>query len=194
MWSMLPGWKQALQAVPPLESLPLDFAMLIALWARSQAWLHTPHTILFNYLNMFAEHLSVCPDIIYLQNFCRLPKLKLCVHHTVTPQSSPFPVFGNHLSTFCLSEFDCSRFLIQVALVVKNPPTIAGDIRDSGSILESGRSPGGGHGNPLQYSCLENPMDRGAWRATVHGVTKGWTGLKPFIMHSIQVPHTSGTI
>ena len=48
----------------------------------------------------------------------------------------------------------------------------AGDIRDVGSILGSGRSPGGGHGNPLQYSCLENPMDRGAWRAIIHGVTK----------------------
>ena len=60
--SMLPGWKQALQAVPPLESVPLDFAMLVALWARSQVWLHTPHTILFNYLNMSAEHLSVCPE------------------------------------------------------------------------------------------------------------------------------------
>ena len=48
---------------------------------------------------------------------------------------------------------------------------------DQGSIPESGSSPGGGHGNPLQYSCLENPMDRGAWRATAHGVTKTWTQL-----------------
>jgi len=50
----------------------------------------------------------------------------------------------------------------QVALVVKNPPANAGDIRDTGSIPGLGRSPGGGHGNPLQYSCLENLMDRGA--------------------------------
>ena len=48
---------------------------------------------------------------------------------------------------------------------------------DLGSILGSGRSPGGGHGNPLQYSCLENPMDRGAWQATVCGVVKSWTWL-----------------
>ena len=55
----------------------------------------------------------------------------------------------------------------QVALVVKkNPPTSAGDKRDAGSIPGLGRSPGGGHGNPLQYSCLENPIDRGAWWAT----------------------------
>ena len=59
----------------------------------------------------------------------------------------------------------------QVALVVKNPPADAGDIGDAGSTPGSERSPGGGHGNPLQYSCLENPLDRGAWRATVHRVT-----------------------
>ena len=56
--------------------------------------------------------------------------------------------------------------------MIKNPPANAGDIRDAGSIPGPGKSPGGGHGNPLQYSCLENPMDRGAWWATVHGVTK----------------------
>ena len=61
--------------------------------------------------------------------------------------------------------------------MVKNLPANAGDIRDVGSIPGLGRYPGGGNGNPLQYSCLENPMDRGAWRATVHGVTKSWTGL-----------------
>ena len=59
--------------------------------------------------------------------------------------------------------------------MVKNPPANAGDVRDVGSIPGSGRSPGGGHANPLQYSCLENPMDRGAWQATVHGVRKSWT-------------------
>ena len=62
-----------------------------------------------------------------------------------------------------------------MALVVKNPPANAGDIRDVGLILGLGRSPGGGYGNPLQYSCLENPMDGGAWWATVHGVTKSQT-------------------
>ena len=54
---------------------------------------------------------------------------------------------------------------LQVVLVVKNLPVNAGDIREVGLIPGSGRSPGGGHGNPLQYSCLENPMDRGAWKA-----------------------------
>ena len=58
----------------------------------------------------------------------------------------------------------------QVVLMVKNPLATAGNIKDADLIPGSGRSPGGRHGNPLQYSCLENPMDRGAWRATVHGV------------------------
>ena len=51
--------------------------------------------------------------------------------------------------------------------MVKNSPANAGDLRDVDSIIRLGRSPGGGHGNPLQYSCLKSPMDRGAWRATV---------------------------
>jgi len=62
-----------------------------------------------------------------------------------------------------------------MVLMVKNPSATEGDLRDVGLIPELGRSPGGGHENPLQYSCLENPMDRGAWWATVHRVTKRWT-------------------
>ena len=59
--------------------------------------------------------------------------------------------------------------------VVKNLPANAGAAGDTGSVPESGRSPGGGHGNPLQYSCLENPMDRGAWWTTVHRVSESDT-------------------
>ena len=62
--------------------------------------------------------------------------------------------------------------------MVKNLPANAGDIRDVGLTPGWGRSPGGGHGNPLQYSCLENPIDRGAWWAIVHGVAKSQTSLK----------------
>ena len=65
----------------------------------------------------------------------------------------------------------------QMMLVVKNPPTNVGDVRDAGSILESGRPPGEGNGNPLQYSCLGNPMDRGARLTRVHGIAKSWTQL-----------------
>ena len=74
--------------------------------------------------------------------------------------------------------------LPQVALVVKNPPANAGDRRDAVLILRLGRSPRGGFGNPLQHSCLENPMDRGAWRATFHTVTKSWTQVKQLSMHT----------
>ena len=63
----------------------------------------------------------------------------------------------------------------QVVLLVQNLPANAGDIRDAGLIHGSGGSPEGSHSNPLQYSCQENPMDRGAWWATVHGVAKSWT-------------------
>ena len=62
--------------------------------------------------------------------------------------------------------------------MVKNPSANAGDRRDMGSIALLGRSSGGGRGNPLQYSCLENPMDRRAWWAAVHGFSKSWTGQK----------------
>ena len=59
-----------------------------------------------------------------------------------------------------------------MAQMIKNPPANAGDSGDVGSVSGSGRSPGIGNGNPLQYSCLENSMDRGAWQAPVHGVVK----------------------
>ena len=69
----------------------------------------------------------------------------------------------------------CIKWASQLALVVKNLPVCAGDVRDVGSIPGLGRSPGEGNDYPLQYSCLESPMDRGAWQAPVHGVGKSWT-------------------
>ena len=69
-------------------------------------------------------------------------------------------------------------------LVVKNPPANTGGTRDTGSIPGLWSSPGEGSGNPLQYSCLVNPMDRGAWRAIVHGVTKSWMWLKRLSTHA----------
>ena len=62
-----------------------------------------------------------------------------------------------------------------MALVIKDLPANAEDVRGAGSIPGMGRFPGGGHGNPVQYSCLENLMDSGAWWATVHRVAKNWT-------------------
>ena len=71
-----------------------------------------------------------------------------------------------------------------MTLAVKNLPVKAEDARDSGLIPGSGRSPGTGNGNPLQYSCLENFMDRGAWQTIVHGVAKSWTQLSDSSQHS----------
>ena len=82
------------------------------------------------------------------------------------------------ISYMCITLYVCVMLsgASQVALLI-NLPVHAGDKRDAGSIFGSGRSPGVGSGNPLNYSCLKNPMDRGAWRATVHGVTGSRKGL-----------------
>ena len=73
--------------------------------------------------------------------------------------------------------------------MVKNPLANAGDV---GSIAGSGRSHGKGNGNPLQYSCLGNPMDKGAWQATVHGVSKSQTGLNDFHFHFFPLTKANG--
>ena len=85
-------------------------------------------------------------------------------------------VLGGHKFSPPLSKYQGAQLVdrmvrvgaSQMTIVVKNPHANAGDIRDVGSVPGSGRSPGGGHRNPLQYSCLKNPTDRGAWRASVH--------------------------
>ena len=76
-----------------------------------------------------------------------------------------------------------------MALAVKNPPANAGDIRDAVSVPELGRSPGEEHGNPLQYSCLENPLDRRAWPVTAHGVAKSQSQLKRLSTHARPLSH-----
>ena len=76
------------------------------------------------------------------------------------------------------SDSDSIEHLLSMALVVKNLLANSEDVRDAGLIPGLGRSPGGRHGNPLQYSSLEDPMDRGDWQATIHRVTKSWTLLK----------------
>ena len=76
----------------------------------------------------------------------------------------------------------------QLVLVIKNLPANAGDRKDAGSIPGLGGSSGVGHGNPLQYSCLENPMDREVWQAIVHSVTKSRTQLKQLSVHTCNEP------
>ena len=92
---------------------------------------------------------------------------------------SPNKLFGqpNSLKA-AIDNMHMNGWTSQVALVIKNPPANPGDVTDVGSIPGSGRSPRGGHSNPLQCSFLENPMDRGAWQATVHKVVKSWARLK----------------
>ena len=89
-----------------------------------------------------------------------------------------------------LRVYKLSWWASQVVLVVKNPPAKEGDPGDAGSILGSGRSLGGEHGNPFQYSCLENTIDRGDWRATVHGqgVIHDWSDL--VCTHSVDKTET----
>ena len=82
---------------------------------------------------------------------------------------------------------------IALELVVKNLPASTGDIRDAGLIPWSGRSSGGGNGNPLQYCCLENPKDRGAWPATAHEVTKTQTQLKRLNTEALHQKRSSFT-
>ena len=80
--------------------------------------------------------------------------------------------------TLIFSQAPSTLWASQVALVVKNPPANAENIKDVGWIAGSGRSPGGGHGNPLQYSFQDDPMNRGAWWAVVHRVPQSQTQLK----------------
>ena len=74
-----------------------------------------------------------------------------------------------------------------MVLGIKNSPANTGDTRDMGSIPESGRSLGVGNGSPLQYSCLENPMDRGVWQATAHGIAKSRTRLSTTYVYFIYI-------
>ena len=101
--------------------------------------------------------------------FC---KVTLMVVHVVNYSSREWGYFHKEMV------LHVDGWASQVALVAKNLPAIAGDVRDVGLIPGSGRSPGGGYSNPLQYSCLKNPMDRGTWQATVHRVAKSQTRLK----------------
>ena len=106
-----------------------------------------------------------------------------------SPSDSAAPLLEHQINSKIQSKKHVSS---QVALVVKNPPANARDVRDPGLIPGSGRSPGEGNGNPLLYSCLENPMDRGAWWAAVPGVTENWTWLKRLSTHAHK--HSQQTI
>ena len=114
-----------------------------------------------------------------------------CIFSPSLPTYSKFHLIYSKESNFFLAVcfhiwFSLFLWASQVALVVRNRPVNAGDVRDMGLIPGSGWSPGGRHGNPLQYSCLETPMDTGAWRATIHRVTKSRIRLKQLSTHSVH--------
>ena len=101
----------------------------------------------------------------------------VATHFNILAWRIPWTVHGAAKGWTQLSNFH-SFIHSQVVQVVKNQPANAEDIRNAASIPRSETSLGEGNGKPLQYSCLENPMDRGTWQATVHGVAKSWTRLK----------------
>ena len=104
-----------------------------------------------------------------------------------TGEPDGLPPTGSHRVGHDWSDLAVAAMIWQVALAVKNPLTNGGEVRDLRSTLGSGRSPGGGHGNPPQCSCLENPMDRGAWWAAVHRVRHylAWTySVKTLLINS----------
>ena len=109
---------------------------------------------------------------------------EMAIHSGILAWKIPWTEESGGLQSMWSQELDTTEQLnhqhhglraSQVVLVVKNPLANIGDIRDEGSVPGLGRSPGGGHGNPLQYSYLKNPMDRGAQWATVHRVAMSWT-------------------
>ena len=125
--------------------------------------------------------LNICPAYI---EHCKFLRVKY------SDDRRKWPSDGN-MTKKRNQDFIC-EYIIRVlgfpsGLVVKNPPANAGDLRDVDSITWSGRSPGGWHGNPLQYSCLENLTDRGTWWVTVHGVTQRLTWPKWLSMHACSV-------
>ena len=115
-----------------------------------------------------------------------MPKQHPVTHMSFREAVSSSDQYLGHQSQNAWVRFYCHSSPL---LVVKNWPANAGRVREAGSIPGLGRSSGGGHGNPLQYSCLENPrtrrsLDRGAWWATVHRVEKSWTQLKWLSTHA----------
>ena len=109
--------------------------------------------------------------------------------------TAEFSKFAGILSPAVSPTFKYKNDLLSSAMgfpngaVLKNPPANAGDTRDVGSVSGSGRSLEGGNVNPLQYSCLGNPIDRGAWRATVHGVTESDTTEHPHKLFGKFISH-----
>ena len=159
--------------------------------SRRQGWLLVSTPSSSQHPASHREHSETEAEGLKELNFHPKATHNLHLQHPLqVPQSNCFialeVAFFIPFFFFCLKLYALLCYLgaSQVGLVVKNLPANARDVRDTASIPGWERSPGGGKGSPLQYSCLENPMDRGAWRATVHGVTKSRTRLKWLSAHT----------
>ena len=158
-------------------------------WAHTSANIH--YTISRNTTGLFQKFPEWVPELLILKSTQRSngsgqpedPVKNYALFQAWVPKLSYYPsasIFliwcdANFVHMFCITRRESFVSLEESfpgGTEVKNPPANAGDIRDTSSIPGSERPPGEGHGNPLQCSCLESPMDRGGWWATVHGVAK----------------------
>ena len=129
-----------------------------------------------------------CRWILYQLSYKGSPRIleltqELTLELTLALQADSLPAELTGNPSLCYPGLPL-KFKPQVVIVVKNQPTHAGDIKDLGSVSGLGRSPRGEHGNPTQFSCLENPMDSGACQATVQRIAKSWTQMKQFNTHA----------
>ena len=151
-------------------------------------------SLLLSPLSLFSSnppHANSCSTSVYRHFSCQDHQWHLYYH---TQWATPLSHHPCHSWPWGFHESHSHSWASQVALVVKNPSANAGRRKRHGFNPWVGRSPGGEHGNPLQYSCLENPMDRGTWRATVHGVAKSGTQLKPLSIHTHTHTHTESLL
>ena len=128
--------------------------------------------------------MSVGPVLCSYNHLTFFSFLNISLKSKVRPVVLSSDVSNSRLSVTAVCWNLRTRVGLSQWLSSKESACSAGATEDMGSVPGSGRSPGGGHGNPLQYSCLENPTDKGAWWAIVHGVTKSWILLKQLGMHA----------
>ena len=179
-----PGWTtqkcilQTFSEVPSRTELQLHGNILIIF-----SWIFLFSLPFLSLFNFFLKNWSIV-NLQCCANLCCTAKWFSYTHIDIFKKYS-FPLWL--ISGYWISFLMLYSGAFQVALVVKNPPANAGDMRDVDLIPQSGRSSGGGRGNSLQYSCLGNSMDRGAWWFKVHRVVKSHTQLKRLSMHTCYI-------
>ena len=166
VWLFTTPWTVAYQASPSMGFSRQEY------WSGLLCWIVSP------FLPFLTYQAYLLPMYTWKYHNCLFSVLSLWA----SPSMHPYSFLSSSPPSLCLSCIhytDTYRTLI-LARVVRNLSASAGDSRDSCLIPELGRSPGEGSGNPFQYSCLENPMDRQPWQATVHGVAKNWAQMSTY--------------